>query len=174
MEPPDERVKEAGLHIRSSGLDSSKSDSSLPHHLYKEKIWQRISFHSICIVTILRLVVIQRLDYEDLSYYTIMDSMLIALEPTLGIINAFSPILQPVISKYSKKSIFRWYRLGTSNRFISKGRLWPFTSSKSAANSGDFEAKHFRSVDGEVYPLTDLNATCDSISGPGGDRNLRH
>ncbi|KAK0515948.1 hypothetical protein JMJ35_001982 [Cladonia borealis] len=55
----------------------------------------------ICIISIVRIDAINRLNYSDITYSVVLDSICTALEPTLGVINACLPLLQPVVSKCS-------------------------------------------------------------------------
>ena len=65
---------------------------------------------SICIISIFRIVTIKRLDiYSDVTYASVSDNIFMGLEPTLGVINACLPILQPAVSRFSGKMTLTWF-----------------------------------------------------------------
>ena len=93
----------------------------------------------------------------------IFDRFVIALEPTLGVINACSPVIQPVVCKIFDGTILAWSKLtstgGTSGGgFRSKGH--PSSLQLSSSSGG------FRRLPADLYPLTDVTATRSYASGP--------
>ena len=118
---------------------------------------------SICIISIIRIDAINRLNYSDITYSVVLDSIFTALEPTLGVINACLPLLQPVVSKCSSSTMFSWSRLrssvGTSRRGL-KPKETPCEPSD-GPQSGKFHR-----MPADLYPLTDVTATQIHFSGP--------
>ncbi|KAF1992982.1 hypothetical protein P154DRAFT_382808, partial [Amniculicola lignicola CBS 123094] len=53
----------------------------------------------ICVISIIRCHTINHLDFLDVTHGVVLDMICTTLEPTLGIINACLPLLQPVVSK---------------------------------------------------------------------------
>lgn len=58
----------------------------------------------------LRCYYVANLQLTDSTYNIVDDNITIALEPTLGVVNACLPILQPVASNVARSSIFSWVR----------------------------------------------------------------
>ncbi|RDL41292.1 uncharacterized protein BP5553_01271 [Venustampulla echinocandica] len=120
----------------------------------------------ICIISILRVVAIQELDYSDVSYNIVWDTMWTVLEPTLGVINACLPMLQPVASKASNSQLFSYARSGKSTKGSgSTKQLWTASSSTRGVRSDHSKAKNFVRIPGDGYSLTDLCTTQNDISG---------
>ena len=120
---------------------------------------------SICIISVIRIVSIKQLDLDsDLSYDAVLDSVTSALEPTLGVVNACLPILQPVASKLSDGTMLAWSKLRSSGG-TSRGGLGsqetPFEPSVKP------KSRSFLRIPGDLYPLTDVIATQSHCSGPG-------
>ena len=117
----------------------------------------------ICIISIVRIDAINRLDYSDITYSVVLDSICTGLEPTLGVINACLPLLQPVVSKCSGSTLFSWSRLrssvGTSQR-----RLKP-KETPCKPSDGPQSGK-FHRMPADLYLLTDVTATKIHFSGP--------
>ena len=120
--------------------------------------------HSICIISIVRVISIHRLDYQDVTYSLVLDNICTSLEPTLGVINACLPILQPVVSKVCGSTVFAWSKNWKSSGGSSRGRLWLKGSHEP---SGHSNTDRFRQPPGDLYPLTNLTGTESHISGPG-------
>lgn len=120
---------------------------------------------SICIVSIVRIVSIKQLNLNsDVSYDAVLDTICSALEPTLGVVNACLPILQPVASKLSDGMILAWSKLRSSGG-TSRGGL----GSQESPVESSIKPKSgtFRPIPGDLYPLTDVTATKSHCSGPG-------
>ena len=119
---------------------------------------------SICAISIIRVVSIKRLSLSaDVTYHLVLDNICSSLEPTLGVMNACLPVLQPVISKFSGSTMLVWSKLrpsaGTSReRLGSKGT--PFEP------SNDSKSRRFHRIPGDLYPLTDVTATQSHYIGP--------
>ena len=72
----------------------------------------------------------------DVTYDVVLDSIMTALEPTLVIVNACLPILQPVMSKFLSTTVLAWSKL-RSGGGTSRERL----RSKSTAFESSFDRK---------------------------------
>ena len=123
---------------------------------------------SICIISVVRVVAISRLSLtSDVTYNEVLDNTCTSLEPTLGVINACLPILQPVISKFSGSTMLIWSKWkssgGTSReRLGSKGT--PFEP------SNESKSRRFHRLPADLYPLTDVTAPQSHCTGPGDHR----
>lgn len=117
-------------------------------------------------MTIVRLTEIPGLDYADISYSITLDAIWTDFEPNFGIVNACLPVLQPVFTKLSNVFIFHFSDLQRSS-----WRFWSARTPGVGTGSGDCKTKVYRPVDIDVYPLTDLNGTLNSVSGPDGSRD---
>lgn len=131
--------------------------------------------HSICIISVLRVVSVKQLNYSDLSYNVVLDVMWTTLEPTLGIINACLPMLQPVASKISQSQLLSYARglssKGSTSRLFRTGRSStrpPY--SDGSDRSKNFDKKNFKLMHAGQYSLTELYTTQNEISGTGIDR----
>ncbi|PVI02061.1 hypothetical protein DM02DRAFT_627119 [Periconia macrospinosa] len=60
----------------------------------------------ICILSIVRVVAIAKLEFEDVMYNIVLCNIMTALEPTLGVINACLPLLQPVVTRLGNSKVF--------------------------------------------------------------------
>ena len=114
--------------------------------------------HSVCVVTIIRLVFSTQIDLEDYTYSIARVGILTLLEPLLGIIVACLPIFPPAIAKvvaYMRKT-----RPETRNVLSSSMARLRMKRSKSSA---------FQSLD-DSSPLSDLEAkgTQNHITGSSG------
>ena len=120
---------------------------------------------SICIVSIIRIVAIKQLNLNsDVSYDAVLDTICSALEPTLGVVNACLPILQPVASKISDATILAWSKLKSSGG-TSRGGLG--SQESSVETTVKPKSRTLRRIPGDLYPLTDVTATQSPCSGPG-------
>jgi hypothetical protein len=119
----------------------------------------------ICVISIIRIVTIKRLDLNsDVTYDIVLNNISTSLEPTLGVINACLPVLQPVVSKFSGSMFFLWSKR-TLGGGTSRGRL---VSKRSLFEpSDDFDSRRLRRIPGDLYPLTDVIATKSDCSGAG-------
>ena len=127
-----------------------------------ETSWARANdgdVYRICIITVLRIVSVANLDLNDISYSGIDDAILSELEPCLGIINACLPVIPPVVSQVFRPAISKWRiwsRSGSTAQNTHEGP--PFA--RQSLRPSDSEAKDFRDLEEDVYPLT------DSFGGP--------
>jgi hypothetical protein len=62
----------------------------------------------ICIISVLRIVLYQRLSTTDLTHDTVVLYLFTALEPLLGIVLASLPIMRPAGSQLAHSSVFSW------------------------------------------------------------------
>ena len=124
-----------------------------------ENSWARSNdggVYRICIITVLRIVSVANLDLNDISYSGIDDAILSELEPCLGIINACLPVIPPVVSQKFRPAISKWKiwsRSGSTAQNTHAGA--PFV--RQGLRPGDSEAKNFRRLEEDVYPLTDMS-----------------
>ncbi|KAF2649439.1 hypothetical protein K491DRAFT_549366, partial [Lophiostoma macrostomum CBS 122681] len=51
----------------------------------------------ICGISMVRCYAINNLNFSDVTYHVVLDTVVTALEPVLGVINACLPLLQPVL-----------------------------------------------------------------------------
>ena len=120
-------------------------------------------YPSICVVSIIRIVAIKRLNLDsDVSYDAVLDSFVSSLEPTLGVINACLPILQPVISKISDGTNLAWSKLTSSDNTPREGSRYQGTPLEPLIKS---KSQRFRRLPADLYPLTDITATQSYTSG---------
>ena len=130
------------------------------------ELWFTDSF-SICIVSIIRIVAIKTESYADITYSTILDNITTALEPTLGVINACLPILQPVLSKFSSSTLFtRSMNWRSDDDSTLKRKLW---SNRPHEQSSPVNSDRFHRLPGDLYPLTEATSTRIQFSGPDHD-----
>jgi hypothetical protein len=113
----------------------------------------------ICILSVVRVVAISKLDLTDVTYTIVLDNIMSALEPTLGVINACLPLLQPIIPKISENKIITWFKSLTTMRSSATG----FSKTDSKQPSGKFASHHFDRLTPDLYPLTDISATRRSL-----------
>lgn len=121
-------------------------------------------YFRICIITLLRVTYIARMNLLDFSYASVDLAIWSILEPTLGILNASLPVLRPVGSHIFESHALTWARNsfrslltqistrgGTENS--GSGRSWPRLSKKSTRDSflrlGDPTDR--------LYPLDTIN-----------------
>lgn len=120
---------------------------------------------SICVISIVRIVAIKELDLSsDVTYDLVLDDVTTALEPTLGVINACLPILQPVVSKFSGSTMLVWSKWRSSGG-TSRERLGPKGTPLEPPN--DSKPRKFHRLHADLYPLTDVTATQSHCTGPG-------
>lgn len=119
---------------------------------------------SICILSIVRVVAIKRLNLSlDLTYDSVSNNIYTSLEPTLGVINACLPLLRPVFSKLSGNMMTIRYKRRSNGGILRENRgskeppVEPFNEPKS---------RKFHLSPDEIYPLTDLTATQSHCTGP--------
>lgn len=110
----------------------------------------------ICIITILRIVSVVNLDLNDLSYSGIDDAIWSELEPCLGIINACLPVLPPVMSHIFHPAVCRWKTWTGSSNTAQGTRTGP-SFARQGLRANDSEAKNFRRLEEDVYPLTSVS-----------------
>lgn len=121
---------------------------------------------SICAISIVRIFALKRLLLNaDVTYHDVLDDITTALEPTLGVINACLPVLQPVLSKFSGTaslvwSMWRSSAAGTSHEGLrNKGMTSEHTT--------DPRPRKFHRLPADLYPLTDVTVTQSDCTGPG-------
>jgi hypothetical protein len=117
---------------------------------------------SICVISLLRVIVISRLDLADFTYATAPIGIWSILEPTLGVINASLPILRPILRDILKSRVVRWV-LSVTKGLISQrpgGNLVPdgmdIISIGKPANQHLKIEKPANSMD-QLYPLDSIN-----------------
>ncbi len=115
----------------------------------------RIKKFRICIISVIRIVAIKRLNVKgDVTYDGLLDDICTALEPTLGVINACLPILQPVVSKISGSTSLAWSRLRSSGG-TSRARLRP--KGTPIEPSADSQSGRFHRLPADLYPLSNIS-----------------
>lgn len=123
--------------------------------------------HSVCAITIIRLVLSIHLNLDDFTYSIAKIGIVTTLEPLLGIIIACLPFFPPALKKMS-------------GHMKTKPEIWNVLSSAMARlRSKRSENSTFQRFD-DSYPLTDLenNNTHNHITGISSepdslDRNYR-
>lgn len=117
--------------------------------------------HRICIISILRLNELARLDLNDLTYNLAKVAVWTGLEPMLGVINACLPVIQPVVKKILESNIF-----SRSSRNRNNSKVWMSGSSKSGKKSNTGNINSFHRLEETSYPLAEGIGTLTQISGP--------
>lgn len=117
--------------------------------------------HRICIISILRLVDLARLDLNDLTYNLAKVAVWTGLEPMLGIINACLPVIQPVVKRVLESNVF-----SRSSRNRSNSKVWTSSSSKPGKKSNTGDINSFHRLEETSYPLAEGIGTLTQISGP--------
>lgn len=120
-----------------------------------------IIHHSICIISIIRLVALYRINNSDLTWSNEPPGLWTFLEPALSIINTCLPVTQPVAGKALK-----FFGVKGSS---STNRSWNTSSAvkQPSAMHGNSDARNFTRLDDHAYPLTEGIGTYNHISGPG-------
>lgn len=102
------------------------------------------SQNRICIISILRVKYLTDLDLHNITYCIAPEGFFTLLEPTLGIVSACLPIVQPAITKLSRKMTlpFSTVRSGSSKAGCS-------TSAKNGTHGQNsaFSPKRFQRLD---------------------------
>ena len=120
----------------------------------------------ICAISIVRIVATKRLSLNaDVTYDNVTDDITTALEPTLGVINACLPVLQPVLSKLSGTTSLVWSKWRASGAGTSHERLR--NKGTTSERIDDLEPRKFHRLPADIYPLTDVTATQSDCTGPG-------
>ena len=121
---------------------------------------------SICVISLLRVIVISRLNLADFTYATAPIGIWSQLEPALGVVNASLPILRPIFKEISKSRVFRWI-VSVTKGVVSKnqdGNSAPgrknILSLRKSANRHDKFEKPANTMD-RLYPLDTTNAVDD-------------
>jgi hypothetical protein len=112
---------------------------------------------SICIVSLLRVVYISRMDLHDFAYTYADLGMWSIVEPQLGVINACLPVMRPIIHQAMKSKAYQ--RLVPS----SAGPFDQSTSQPKPPNGTDGYIPH-NTVD-KLYPLDSVHLVGSSDSG---------
>ena len=115
--------------------------------------------YRICVLSVVRVVAISKLDFADATYNIVLDNIMSALEPTLGVINACLPLLQPIIPKVSETKIVTWFRSLTTLRSSGTG----LSKTVSKQPSGESKSHHFERLTPDLYPLSDFSTTQRSL-----------
>lgn len=110
---------------------------------------------SILVVTILRIVSIQRLSLPDFTNSVTDVVYWSVLEPLLGIVNACLPVMLPALQRIFKSDIFVWTGVRKSTKGTSDKRH--FGSALSALGSGDSKTKKFRRLYNDAIPLSNFD-----------------
>lgn len=103
-------------------------------------------------MSILRIVSIENLDFEDLSYTSAADGIWSSLEPALGILCACMPIMQPVVTRIKIITSSAFSRRRTTEQYLRHGSQTHLGDQRQAKNTED-----------RVYPLSDIVATQNII-----------
>lgn len=120
----------------------------------------------ICAISIVRIFAIKRLLLSaDVTYHGVLDDITTALEPTLGVINACLPVLQPVVSKLSATTSLVWSMWRSSGASTSHERLR--NKGTTSEHTNDPKPTKFHRLPADLYPLTDITATHSDCTGPG-------
>ncbi len=103
---------------------------------------------SICIITILRIKALYDLDLTDITFSIAPMGLYTLLEPTLGIVNACLPVIQPVLHKLPQLGLSSWLQ-GTTKRSLT-GSGGP----SSHQHRCESKAQRFQRLDDHTFPLT--------------------
>ncbi|KAL9595945.1 MAG: hypothetical protein Q9219_006136 [cf. Caloplaca sp. 3 TL-2023] len=105
----------------------------------------------VCIISVLRVVAIHELDPLDLSYTSAADGIWSILEPSLGIVAACLPIMQPVLSRLTEYTATLFSRnKGTSQRTLR-------ASSKQMPDHDERPLNdRNRDIEDRLYPMSDF------------------
>lgn len=103
----------------------------------------------ICIISILRIVYLTNLDLHNITYDVAPEWLFTLLEPTLGIVSACVPAMQPAITKLSPKR--------SSTVHCGNGKAGCSTSAKNGTygQNSAFSPRRFQRLDEYAHPLTD-------------------
>ena len=78
------------------------------------------SSHSVCIITILRIISLLHLSFSDLSYSLLPATIWGCLEPCLGIVSACMPVLPPLLARMFKcTNTLTWLRINRPSTTLS-------------------------------------------------------
>lgn len=131
--------------------------------------YQPILTHSpprnrICIISILRIVYLKKLNPHNITYGIAPEGLFTLLEPTLGIISACLPAIRPVFTKLSRKST-------APSEYYGSNKADRSTSGRTTLHgpNGGFTPKRFQRLDDHSYPLTDTYRTSHDVRGPEND-----
>ena len=106
----------------------------------------------ICIISILRIIYLTDLDLHNITYSIAPEGLFTLLEPTLGIVCACIPIIQPAITKLSRKITPAF-----STAQSGSGKAGCSTAAENGAHGQNsaFSPKRFRRLSDHAFPLTD-------------------
>lgn len=109
------------------------------------------------------------LNFLDITYSITPMALWTGLEPTLGVINACLPVIQPVVQTVLNSSLFS--RSASGSRSSKTSKLWSLSNSSKARRRKDLsggggDEGTFHRVDDPSYPLTENVGTLTHISGP--------
>ncbi|CAI6285216.1 unnamed protein product [Periconia digitata] len=107
-------------------------------------------------ITIMRVIYIEKINYEDLTYTGSLLTAFTVLEPTLGIVAGCVPIMSPSISrvKIILKTAFVSMFKGSSST-IEHSTTTPLGFSKEAFP----DEHHWSRLHDRLYPLTDITSS---------------
>ncbi|KAI1759310.1 hypothetical protein GGR53DRAFT_513984 [Hypoxylon sp. FL1150] len=121
------------------------------------------AFPSICILSLLRVVYVDRWDLSDATYSVPSSTILTVLEPTLGIVNASLPVIKPALDRIFHLRVFEWTKealtgcsWSNSNATSSRDRL-PSSAIENMSNGRSMQPS-----DGIIPPI---NHSRNSIPG---------
>ena len=106
----------------------------------------------ICVITILRITSLKNLNFADFTYAVEPVAIWSVLEPTLGIISACLPIIQPIVRKLVNSRAFAWTKESSMNH------------SSKIMRYGEADPKKFRRLDDISFPLSETGDTQTQIT----------
>lgn len=110
----------------------------------------------ICIITLLRIIIINDMDLTNFTYGAAALARWSVLEPTLGIVNACLPLMRPVIQKFHKANILSWIKCTKGARKESSSKRRWFNGSKwTSGDTDETDKQSFRRLADHLYPLED-------------------
>ncbi|PVI01621.1 hypothetical protein DM02DRAFT_627521 [Periconia macrospinosa] len=117
----------------------------------------------ICIISILRVIYVAKMDLTDFAYASVDLSIWSVLEPTLGIVNACLPVLRPIIARLMNSPAFVWARTTVwgSTKSASQGTELTFDKNRKSGwkgmlSSNKPDAKDFKKIR-DPYALDTVN-----------------
>ncbi len=164
------------------------------HFLGNVKYLLTIVPSRICIISLQRVLWLQRWDLKDLTYTDAPGACWSTLEPTLGVVNACLPIMRPVLRKLFHSGIFSWstkasssdnhqhHAAGTPHHrhrrtfIISSRPSGPSTRSRTTTTSfsSELDRKRFQRLSSDPgYLLATLEANTTQSSSPASNTDGR-
>ena len=121
---------------------------------------------SICAITILRIRALYDLDLNDITYSIAPMGLFTLLEPTLGIINACLPVIQPILHKCLQSRVFSRGQSATKHSHTS------LEAQNTQEGGGGHKAKKFHRLDDHTYPLAETYGNFNEVATPENDTDL--